>query len=114
MIKGVERNYAISILNKIPKNKRNKGKEIALVMAATMSKIVSKSFPKAQQVTDRFHVQKLAYEALQYLRISFRWEAFEQENNEIELCKELNKIYIQNILENEDTLKQLLVELNPF
>ena len=74
-------------------------------MAATMSKIVNKSFPKAQQVTDRFHVQKLAYEALQNLRISHRWEAIEQESSEIEFSKELNKTYIPNILQNGDTLK---------
>jgi hypothetical protein len=31
-------------------------------------------FPKIQ-VTDRFHVQKLALEALQEIRIKHRWEA---------------------------------------
>jgi len=108
MIKGVESNSIISVLNKIPKNKRNKVKEVTLDMASTMQRIVSKSFPKAQQVTDRFHVQKLAYEALQDMRIAHRWAAIEQENKEMELCKEHNKVYVPNIFENGDTLKQLL------
>lgn len=109
MIKGVESNYVSSILQKIPKNKRNKVKEVTLDMAATMQKIVSSSFPNAQQVTDRFHVQQLAYDALQELRIAHRWEAIEQENKEIEMCREFHNEYIPHILENGDTLKQLLV-----
>ena len=77
-------------------------------MAANMEKIARFSFPKAVLVTDRFHVQKLAYEAVQEMRIKYRWEAIEQENNKIELGKELNRKFIPEVLENGDTLKQLL------
>ncbi|WP_240315578.1 transposase [Aquimarina longa] len=35
------------------------------------------------QVTDRFHVQKLALKALQDIRIKHRWEAIDQENEQI-------------------------------
>jgi len=108
MIKGTESQFVSSILNKIPSSKRNKVKEVTLDMATSMQKIVSICFPKAQQVTDRFHVQKLAYEALQQLRIEHRWEAIEQENKEMELAKEFKKVYIPDKLENGDTLKQLL------
>jgi transposase len=109
MVKGVESESVINILKKIPKTKRDKVKEITLDMAATMERIARKSFPKAQLVTDRFHVQKLAYEALQDLRISHRWEAIDQENLEMDLAKEQRKTFIPNILENGDTLRQLLV-----
>ncbi|WP_338140803.1 transposase [Wenyingzhuangia gilva] len=34
--------------------------------------IIKVCFPKATQVTDRFHVQKLALEALQDIRIKHR------------------------------------------
>ena len=34
-----------------------------------MKLIVKRCFPKAVQVTDRFHVQKLALDALQDIRI---------------------------------------------
>ncbi len=77
-------------------------------MAASMQKIARKCFPKAMQVTDRFHVQKLAYDALQQLRIEYRWQAIEQENNEMELAKELVRTYVSHKLENGDTHKQLL------
>lgn len=77
-------------------------------MAATMERIVKFSFPKASLVTDRFHVQKLAYDAVQEMRIQYRWEAIEQESKEIELSKDLRQKYIPDVLENGDTLKQLL------
>ncbi len=108
MIKGVDSEKVSEILLKISSRKRNKVKEITLDMAATMQKIARRCFPKAKQVTDRFHVQKLAVEALQELRIRHRWEAIEQENKEIELSKELGKSYVAERLENGDTLKQLL------
>lgn len=108
MVRGTESSYVSSILGKIPEKQRGKVKEVTLDMAATMQKIASRCFPKAKQVTDRFHVQKLAYEALQELRVAHRWEAIEQESKEIELCREHGKAYVPHTLENGDTLKQLL------
>lgn len=108
MIKGVDSDVVLEILRKIPIRKRNKVKEITLDMAATMQRIAKRAFPKAQQVTDRFHVQRLAVEALQELRIKHRWEALDNENAEIDLCKELGKPYVAEKLENGDTHKQLL------
>ena len=32
------------------------------------------------RVTDRFHVQKLAYEAVQDMRVKARWEALDEES----------------------------------
>lgn len=82
-------------------------------MAASMEQIVSKTFTRATLVTDCFHVQKLAFEAVQYplwqqMRIEYRWEAIEQENQEIELSRQLGRTFIPNRLENGDTPKQLL------
>lgn len=108
MIKGTESEKVSSVLKKIPEAQRRKVKEVTLDMAASMQKIVRHCFPKSQQVTDRFHVQKLAYDALQQLRINHRWEAIEQENNEIQLCREIGKDFKANKLENGDTLRQLL------
>ncbi len=42
------------------------------------------------------------------MRIRCRWEAIDQENKEIELGKETGQKYIPQILENGDTLKQML------
>lgn len=108
MIKGTNSDVVRRILEKIPEHKRNLVKEVTLDMAPTMEKIVRYTFSNSKLVTDRFHVQKLAYEAVQEIRISLRWEAIDQENKEIELAKETNQKYVPHVLENGDTLKQLL------
>ena len=108
MIKGTQSEEISKILEIIPEQKRNQVEEVSLDLAPTMYKIVRDSFPNAVQVIDRFHVSKLAIEAVQKLRIKHRWEAIEQENNEIELAKETNQKYKPMVLENGDTLKQLL------
>jgi len=77
-------------------------------MAPTMKHIAKKCFPKAIQVTDRFHVQKLAIEALQDIRIKHRWDAIDQENQEIQQAKNKNISYKSVYLDNGDTRKQLL------
>jgi transposase len=108
MIKGTNSQVIREILVRIPEQKRHKVKEVTLDMAASMENVVKHSFPKARLVTDRFHVQKLAFDAVQEMRIQLRWEAIEQENKEFELSKELGKKHIPDILGNGDTLKQLL------
>ena len=109
MIKGTDSDTVKSLLiRKIPHEKRRAVKEVTLDMAASMEQIVKKTFTKATLVTDRFHVQKLAYDAVQQMRIEYRWQAIEQESKEMELSKELDKAFIPNRLENGDTPKQLL------
>jgi len=108
IIKGTNSDYVRKILEKISLKKRKMVKEITLDMAPTMEKIARYTFPNAKLVTDRFHVQKLAYDAVQEIRIKYRWEAIEQENKEIELAKEVQQKYIPCVFENGDTLKQLL------
>lgn len=77
-------------------------------MAGSMINIAKACFPQAQLVTDRFHVQKLAIEALQEIRIKHRWEAIDAENDAIEKAKLQKKGYHPELLPNGDTLKQLL------
>jgi len=108
ILKGVDADKIIPVLSTIKEAKRFKVKEITLDMSPTMAKIARKCFPKATQVTDRFHVQQLAYDAVQEMRIAYRWEAIDLENKEIELSRTTKKKYIPDILENGDTLKQLL------
>jgi transposase len=76
--------------------------------------IVKRSFPNAVRVTDRFHVQKLATEAVQDLRIKHRWEALDLENNLIERARSNKTEYKPEILKNGDTLKQLLARSRYF
>lgn len=77
-------------------------------MAHSMKHIAKVCFPKATQVTDRFHVQKLAIEALQELRIKYRWEAIDQENAQIKQVKGTSKGFTPQLLPNGDSTKQLL------
>ncbi len=108
MVKGTKAETVINILNKIPLTQRNKVKEVTLDMAGNMGLIVKKSFPNASLVIDRFHVQKLALDALQEIRIKHRWEALDNENDAIENAKNKSLKYTPEILSNGDTLKQLL------
>jgi len=109
VIKGTDSDRIKSLLiRKIPLEKRKIVEEVTLDMAASMEQIVSKTFTRATLVTDRFHVQKLAYDAVQQMRIEYRWEAIEQENLEMELAKEEGRSFVPNRLDNGDTPKQLL------
>ena len=93
---------------KIPRRERFKVKEITLDMANSMKTIARQCFPGAIQVTDRFHVQKLAIEALQELRIKHRWEAIDLENNQIKEAKSKGQHFSAVEFNNGDTRKLLL------
>ena len=98
----------IEQLLKISAKKRAKVKEITLDMANSMKTIAKICFPKAMQVTDRFHVQKLALEALQDVRIKHRWDAIDLENEQIKQASAKNKTFTLKEFSNGDTRKQLL------
>lgn len=108
MVEGTEADKVIAVINRIPEKARAFVKEVTLDMAGSMNKIAKRCFPAASRVTDRFHVQKLAYEALQEMRIAHRWDAINEETNEIEKAKLDNKKYVAPTLSNGDTKKQLL------
>lgn len=108
MIEGTQAEKVIEALEFIPENKRELVQEITLDMAGSMHKIARSCFPNAIKVIDRFHVQKLTYDALQEIRIAHRWDAINDETNAIENCKLDNTKYTAQILSNGDTRKQLL------
>ena len=108
MVAGTRSDELIKAIKQIPKELRETVKEITLDMAGSMSLVVDKCFPKTIKVIDRFHVQKLAYDALQEIRIAHRWDAINEETNAIENAKSDNKKHIPELLDNGDTLKQLL------
>ena len=73
-----------------------------------MNKIVRECFLKAEATTDRFHVQQLANDAVQELRIKYRWEMIDLENIAYKEAKAKGEVYHPEILENGDTLRQLM------
>ncbi|WP_193844364.1 transposase [Flavobacterium kingsejongi] len=108
IVAGTKADQVIEHICKIDYKKRSWVQEITLDMANSMKLISKKCFPKAVQVTDRFHVQKLALEALQEIRIKYRWEAMDTENRLILQAKRENKTYRPDLLSNGDSVKQLL------
>ena len=108
IISGTQSDKIIRALNRIPAKNRAIVREVTLDMAWSMHRIVTHCFPNAVRVIDRFHVQKLAYDALQEMRIAHRWNAIEEENNAIAKARESGEIYTPELLENGDTKKQLL------
>ena len=84
----------MSAVTGIPEGKRRMVKNVTLDMAGSMRQIAKKCFPYATQIIDRFHVQMQMQEALQELRVQYRWQAIEQENSDIKRARvERRKIY---------------------
>ena len=108
IIKGTKAEDVIKVINKLSLSRRIIVKEITVDMAGSMNLIARKCFPKAEIVTDRFHVQKLATEAVQEERIRLRWEAIEQENDAIKKVKDKGNVFKPELLSNGDTIRQLL------
>lgn len=108
ILNGTKSENIIPILQKIPQRLRNKVQEITLDLAGNMGLIAKRCFPNAVQVIDRFHVQQLATEALQEIRIKHRWQAIDEENQAIETARKAKGTYLPELLPNGDTIKQML------
>jgi transposase len=107
-IKGTRSADIISVLQKIPLEKRKIVKEITLDMASNIEHASRISFPEAMLTTDHFHVIKLATEAMQHVRVKYRWEELDKENKAIKDAKELGIKYVPTLFKNDDSPKQLL------
>ena len=108
MLQGTCADKVIEVLERVPEEQRSQVKEVTLDMANSMQKIVIHCFPNASRVIDRFHVQKLAYDAVQEMRIAHRWDAINEENDAIMEAKYLETKHVPFRFENGDTKKQLL------
>lgn len=93
---------------KLSAHQRLQVKEVTLDMAKNMEAAVRTVFTNATLVTDRFHVIKLAMEALQHIRVNLRWNELDKENEAIKQAKEQQIKYRPVVLENGETPKQLL------
>jgi transposase len=108
VINGTQAKVIQEVLEKISLDKRNRVKEVSMDMARNMGLAVRNSFPNCNMVIDRFHVVRLVMDAMQHIRVGFRWEAIDLENREIKEAKEKGMKYIPQVLANGDTLKELL------
>ena len=108
VVRGTKAEDVIRVLEKIDLSKRKTVKEITLDLSSSMMIIARTVFPKALIISDRFHVQKLYYDALDDMRIAYRWMARDRENEEMKEAKAKNETYRPFRYSNGDTRKQLL------
>ena len=108
IIKGTDVCTVSSVLLRLSRRRRYQVRGITLNMAPNMEQIARNCFPAAKRVTDRFHVQKQAYEAVQQMRVKARWEALDEESTQIAYAKACGRIYHAPVFSNGDTRKQLL------
>lgn len=109
VVAGTRSEDVIAVLQGIDRELRYEVEEVTLDLSDSMRKIVSSAFPKAKRVIDRFHVQKLACDAVQELRIKHRWDAIQQSNDEMEEARQKGEAYEPYRYPNGDTRKELLI-----
>jgi transposase len=107
-IKGTKSIDIITVLERIDLTKRDLVLEVTLDMAKNMETETRNVFKNASLVTGRFHVVRLAMEALQHVRIQQGWKELEIENQAVALAKSLKQKYIPIVLANNETPRQLL------
>ncbi len=134
IVRGVRKEEVVSALRNIPESIREKVAEVTLDLSRGMHNIVRESFPNAELVLDRFHVQQLLGEAIQETRLHYKRMARMEEIDAMEEHKErlsrreqrrrevrrdaserrgrkrkrLNEAYRARRLENGDTRVELL------
>ena len=109
VVAGTKSEDVIALLQRIDEESRYAVKEVTLDLSDFMRKIVRTAFPKSSRVIDRFHIQKLAYDGVQELRIKDRWDAIQQVNEEMEEAKQKNEDYVPYQYSNGDTRRELLI-----
>lgn len=78
LISGTKASRVVEIMSKIPFTQRVKVEEISMDLSSSYDWATRVLFPNATKIVDRFHVQKLVYEAMQSVRVRHRWEALKE------------------------------------
>lgn len=107
-IKGTSSATILKILELIPLKLREAVETISLDMAKNMESAARRAFPNAKLITDKFHIIKLAFDALQSNRTEERWLAMDAEINAMKQAKLERKKYKSEVFANGETAKQLL------
>ncbi len=108
IVKGVAADAVTEALMRIGEDKRMMVKEITMDMSNSMWLIAKRCFSNAIRTIDRFHIRKLACDALQEMRIAHRWDAIQTDTDAGGESKYMEKTYIPAVPANGDTQKQLL------
>ena len=83
MIRGVASETVSSILKIVPYKVRRRVETVTTDLSSAMMLTVRTVFPKAMLINDRFHVQQLMSEAIDQMRIAYRWVVLGAENKAI-------------------------------
>lgn len=91
MVRGVASDTVIRAFKHMSRDKRLKVKTITTDLSSAMMLTAHRAFPRAQLINDRFHVQQLMNEAVDQLRVRYRWEVLDAENKAIREYREKRK-----------------------
>ena len=83
MIRGVASDTVSSILKMVPYKVRRRVETVTTDLSSAMMLTVRTVFPEAMLINDRFHVQQLMSEAIDQMRIAYRWVVLDAENKAI-------------------------------
>lgn len=109
IIAGTKAEVVRAALDNIPREKRDLVTEITMDLSPSMRNIAVMEFRNAKRTIDRFHVQKLALEAVQEMRVEHRWEALKAEHERKVWVRETGEDLPAEVFANGDTRPQLLV-----
>lgn len=107
IVKGVASGDITSALERIPQDKLDAVREVTMDLSNSMRKSAC-IFHNARKTIDRFHVQKLALDAVQEMRIEARWKAIEVDNELSRKARANDEKYEPELLANGDTRRELL------
>lgn len=122
IVYGVASDQVSAILRKIPWDRRSSVKTVTTDLSSAMMLTVRRVFPGATLVNDRFHVQRLMSEAVDQMRVAYRWEVLARENEAIRLHREKKRqakskeerdaigAWQPERMENGETLPQILAK----
>ena len=108
LIKGTRAELIVNILDRLSLVRRKRVKSVVSDMAANMQLALRNSFPNAEIVIDKFHVIRLVLDALQAIRVKYRWHVLNLQNTQIKYCKANHIPYRPKVYSNGDTERQLL------
>lgn len=91
MVRGVASDVVIKVFKRMSHHKRLQVKTITTDLSSAMMLTARRAFPRAQLINDRFHVQQLMNEAVDHLRVKYRWEVLDAENKAIREYREKRK-----------------------
>lgn len=101
MVRGVATDRVSSILCRLPLKKRLSVRTVTTDLSSAMMLTVRRAFPAAKLINDRFHVQQLMSEAVDQLRIHYRREVLDAENQAIRAHRQKKKA-ARNRLERDE------------